>query len=385
MRVTLLVAVAHALNDAYAAFLSPMLPRLMGRLGLSITLAAVLATAFSLASALLQPLAGYLADRYGRRIFVVAGPLLSGVFLSLIGVAPTFWILLLFLVLGGLGSAAFHPPGASFAAKVRKGRGSGKSFSYFSFAGAVGFALGPMLVVWLVARTGFEGMWIAMVPAILITPILWFGLPSGASERGANLPPGPGEVLRHLRGPLGLVFGISAVAAFMQRSYLTMTPIIGAAEGASEETGALALTFYLAGQAIGTLMGGWLTDRVDRPRLLRALTLLSLPAFVVAFMLPVGSPAGLAAAFLAGGLNMALLPPVVVLAQELIPSGRGLGAGIAMGLAWAAGAMGLLALGPLGDLLGARAASLSITPVLLLATGLALHPALRTTRTHPQS
>jgi len=38
----LTVASAHALNDLYAAFLHPLLPRIMERLGLSIALAAVL-------------------------------------------------------------------------------------------------------------------------------------------------------------------------------------------------------------------------------------------------------------------------------------------------------------------------------------------------------
>jgi len=116
-----LVALAHGVNDAYAAFLSPLLPRIMDKLGLSIALAATLAMTLSLAASILQPLMGYLSDRYGRRAFVVLGPLLSAAFLPLMGVAPTFWILVAFLTLGGLGSAVFHPPAASMAARVSDG------------------------------------------------------------------------------------------------------------------------------------------------------------------------------------------------------------------------------------------------------------------------
>src|SRR5688500_3891484 len=65
------IAVAHGLNDLYAAFLNPLLPRIMERLGLNIALAATLAMTLSLAASLVQPAMGHFADRYGRRTFIV--------------------------------------------------------------------------------------------------------------------------------------------------------------------------------------------------------------------------------------------------------------------------------------------------------------------------
>ena len=64
-KIALAVSVAHGTNDAYAAFLAPLLPRLMDNLGLSITLAATLAMILSLAASVLQPAMGYFADRVG--------------------------------------------------------------------------------------------------------------------------------------------------------------------------------------------------------------------------------------------------------------------------------------------------------------------------------
>ena len=149
-RIAVVVAVVHGLNDAYSAFVAPLLPRLMDRLGLSIALAATVAMSYSIASSLLQPLLGYAADRWGRRAFLVAGPLMSGVFVSLLGWAPTFWMLILVLALGGLGSAAFHPPGASYAVRLSEGKGTGVRYSVFSFGGSVGYALGPVIAVGIV-------------------------------------------------------------------------------------------------------------------------------------------------------------------------------------------------------------------------------------------
>lgn len=376
-QLALVVAAAHGVTDAYVAFLTPLLPRLMAKLGLSIALAATMAMVLSLASSLLQPLLGYLADRFGRRRFVAAGPLMAGVFLSLIGLAPSATILALLLILGGLGSAAFHPPGATLAARIEEGGRSGLRLSFFSFGGTLGFALGPLAAVGIVALVGLEGLWSAMVPGVVLALLLLRILPRGIRDRATGRPPSPARLLRHLRGPLGVIFGISAVGAFVQRTYLTMEPIVVSEAGGSEATGALMLSVYLAAQAGGTLTGGWLADRVERSALLAVLTLLAVPPHVLAVLLAPGSAGALTFAAAAGFLNMAILPPIVVSAQELVPEGAAATSGIVMGLAWAAGSVGVLLTGALADHLGARTATLWSMPVLLAATALALHPALR--------
>jgi len=375
-----LVALAHGVNDAYAAFLPPLLPRIMDKLGLSITLAATLAMTLSLAASLLQPLMGYLSDRFGRRLFVVLGPLLSGVFLSLVGSAATFWVLVLLLLLGGLGSAAFHPPGASMAARISEGKGSGLRISVFSMGGSLGFTVGPLAAVGLVGWLGLENLWVAMFPGILLAVILFRVLPPGRSEASAELPPSPGVVLRRLKGPLGLLFAISVMGAFTQRVFLTMQPIIVAQAGGSEELGAVSLSIYLGFQAVGTLAGGFLADRMDRSHLLAGLTFLGFPAHLLAVSLAPGSTGALAAAACAGFMNMAMMPSIVVKAQEILPAGAAVGSGIVMGLAWAGGSVGVLLTGALGDWTGPRQAAMISMPALLVGTVLALRPALRDSR-----
>jgi MFS transporter, FSR family, fosmidomycin resistance protein len=370
------VAVAHGLNDAYSSFLHPLLPRIMQKLGLSIALAAVLATTLSLAASLLQPVMGYIADRGRRRIFVVVGPLFSAVFMSLIGVAPSFVVLALLLALGGLGSAAFHPPGASMAVRLSEGKGSGLRYSLFSFGGSLGYASGPLIAVAMVTAFGLGRLWLAMIPMLVIAPALFLILPRVEAKPNAA-PPTLRGVASLLRGPLGVVFGISAFSTFVQRVFLTMEPISASAAGASEAVGAIGLSAYLGGQAAGSLMGGWLADRMDRRTLLTGLTLASLPAHVAAIALAPGSFPAIAASVLAGCMSMALLPPIVVIAQEIMPTGAAVGSGIVMGLAWATGSIGVLGTGVLGDLMGARNAALVCTPAILGATLLALHPALR--------
>jgi FSR family fosmidomycin resistance protein-like MFS transporter len=375
--IAIAVAALHALNDAYTAFLPPLLPRIMGELDLSITLAAGLMTALSLGSSLAQPLMGRLADRRGRRALVVLGPMTTGVLLSLMGLAPGFWTLAVLLVLGGLGSAAFHPPGASLAARVGQGGRSGMRHAIFSFCGAAGHALGPLAVVWLVSRVGFDGMWIAMLPVLVLGSLLWFVLPPGASDRILEPPPSLRDIARILRGPLGLVFGISCTTAFLNSLFLTFQPIVMAAAGASEARGAVVLSLYLGGQATGSLLGGFLVDRMDRPLLLAILTGISFPLHALAFLLPSGGALSLVVVVLAGASNMAVLPPIVIMALEMSPSFASTSSGIVMGLAWATASLAVLPAGAVGDLLGPQVGAIVLTPTVLLGTWLASRPKLR--------
>ena len=349
----------------------------MDKLGLSIALAAVLATVLSLATSLPQPALGYLADRFGRRAFLAAGPVIAGVFLSLIGASPTFWLLLVVLTIGGIGSAGFHPPGASLVARAADGRGSGLRLSIFSFGGAAGFAIGPLVAVSLVAALGLERLWVAMIPGIVLGAVLWFVMRGQPAANARSSPPSPLEVLRLLRGPLGFVFGISAVGAFAQRTFLTFVPIIANDAGVSEAGGAAMLSIYLGAQALGTLTSGYLTDRLNRQHILIAVSAISVPVHVLAVVLEPASSLAVASAIGAGFCNMALLPPVVVMAQEMVPAGTATSSGIVMGFAWAMGTLLLPISGLFADSFGSVAVAGWSMPALFLATLFALHPSLK--------
>ena len=93
-------------------------------------------------------------------------------------------------------------------------------WSAFAFGGLFGFAVGPLAVVGLVAVVGLGGMWIAMIPAIGVCGVLLMVLPGGSAPIPTRrLRRDPMEMLRTLRGPLGVIFGISALSGFIQRLF----------------------------------------------------------------------------------------------------------------------------------------------------------------------
>jgi MFS family permease len=191
-------------------------------------------------------------------------------------------------------------------------------------------------------------------------------------------------VLRLLRGPLGLLFGISVAGSFAQRTFLTMTPIIVARSGGSEAAGAAVLSAYLGAQAIGTLASGVLTDRFDRQRMLMVLSALAVPAHLTAVLATPAGPLAFGAAIASGFLTMALLPPIVVIAQEMVPSGTAASSGVVMGLAWAFGALGIPLAGALGDAIGPAHAAAWAMPAFFIGTLCAAQSSLRPYRHAPE-
>src|SRR5918999_5080317 len=88
----LLMASAHMMVDGYGNILAPLLPLIIARMDLSLAAAGTMTMLFQLSSSVAQVGFGHLADRWRPRLLVMAGPVVSVVVLSLIGIAPAPWM-----------------------------------------------------------------------------------------------------------------------------------------------------------------------------------------------------------------------------------------------------------------------------------------------------
>ena len=90
------LTLVHFTGDLYSSFVSPLFPLFIDKLGLSLTQVGFIAGISRFCAFIVQPSVGYLADRYQNRGFILGGLLLATVFIPLSGIAPSFWILLVF-------------------------------------------------------------------------------------------------------------------------------------------------------------------------------------------------------------------------------------------------------------------------------------------------
>ena len=98
----------HFVNDLYSSTIYPLLPLLKAHLALTSSQVFWLAPLYAVSSSLMQPVYGFISDRYARRSLVVFGPAVTGLFVSMIGLAPSYGVLMIVLVAGGVGIGSFH-------------------------------------------------------------------------------------------------------------------------------------------------------------------------------------------------------------------------------------------------------------------------------------
>ena len=83
--------------------------------------------------------------------------------LLLLALAPTFGMLLVAAAVIGVGSAVFHPE-SSRVARMASGGQHGLAQSLFQVGGNAGYALGPLLAVFIVLPRGQMGLaWFSLV------------------------------------------------------------------------------------------------------------------------------------------------------------------------------------------------------------------------------
>jgi len=359
-----LLALAHFTIDAYSSFFSPLLPLLVTRLHLSLTRVGALVALASLASSFSQPLFGWLSDRVHRPWFVALGPPVAALFLSAIGLAPSFAALVGLLILGGIGVAAFHPQAAVLAGGLSTRRSVAMSF--FITGGTLGFALGPLFAVTIAGRLGLERTWIAAIPGVLMGLLL---LSQFARLDPRARPSGPRPTFAELRPvarPLSLLYFAVVCRSAVSYGFMTFLPIYLNRRGYSVTAGGTILTIYLTLGAMGGFFGGWLSDRWGGRNVVRASFVGALPLYVAFLFLP--DRTGLPCLILGSFLLQSSLPVNVVLGQELSPRHASTISSLLMGAAWGVGA---LLIGPIGALADARGLHLALlTLACLLAGGL---------------
>ena len=363
----LVVALAHFIHDTYPAFLAPLIPLLTDKLGLSLALAGSLVL-FMRTSSLVQPFIGYLADRTGLQYFVIVAPALTAVFMSLLGVAPSYVLLIPLLIFTGLSVAMFHAPAPAMITRV-SGQEWGKGMSFFMAGGELGRTVGPLFIVVVVSRWGLENAYLAAIPGLVASFMLYRMMDSTSSPLDTQ-PMSVRAALSAQRLPLLLLLGITLFRAISVFSFVTFLPAYLTETGASLFlAGAAVSVFELAGVG-GALFGGTLSDRLGR----RTVFLLSYTLVVpvlFAFLHSTGAIA-LLLLLMAGFVALSTGPVALTVVQELFTDNRSTATGLYISFSMLTSGIATTLFGALADAVGLPAAMEMIVFVPLLGVPLAL-------------
>jgi len=360
----------HLATDFANGALPALLPFLVRRFDLSYTLAAVVMLTWAVSSSVVQPLFGLWSDRRGAVWLLPAGLAAGGVGIGLAAAAPAYWLVLLFVALSGLGTAAYHPEGSKFAAYASGDRRA-SGMSLFSIGGNMGYALGPIAATAVVVHLGLEGGLVLAVPCLAVAGLLLWLIPflqAFAPERGARARWSGEDRPR----ALGLLLAVIALRNVGWFSLVTFVPLYEVSIGHSESRGNRLLALMLLSGGIGTLAAGPLADRIGRrPVLLGSLALTG--PLILAYLLA-GGIAGAVALALVGACVIGTFGVTMVMGQEYLPRRIGMASGLTVGLAIGIGGVGAVVVGALADRIDLDSALYvaAAVPVLSLALGLFL-------------
>jgi MFS transporter, FSR family, fosmidomycin resistance protein len=345
------LSAGHCATDFANGALPALLPFFVDRFSLSYTLAATLMLASAASSSLIQPVFGAWSDRRGALWLLPAGVALAGIGIAAAAASPSYWLVLLLVVVSGLGVAAYHPEGSKFAAYA-SGRKRASGMSLFSIGGNVGYALGPTATTPLVLAFGLTGGLVLAVPTLAVAALLFVAVPFLASfvpERGVQVAGGEDRP-----GALALLLGVIAFRSVAWFGLITFVPLWEVSLGHSKSHGSHLLSLMLLAGGLGTLAAGPIADRLGRRPVLIASMFLVGPLTVVYVL--VGGVLGAIALALVGICVISTFGVSMVMAQEYLPRRIGMASGLSIGLSIGLGGIAAVALGAVADSVALRAA-----------------------------
>lgn len=370
------LSAGHFLIDNYSSMLGAFLPFLHRELNLSLTQAGILGGTLIFSSSLLQPVYGYLADRFQHKAFAALGPGIAGVFIAALGLAPNFYTLLLLLFLGGVGIAAFHPQGAAVTSELSAGGRRGYPMSVFITGGMIGYALGPIFITSVIMLAGLKQSYWAAVPGILMSVYLLRYGPAPSKVEVLSRRQRFSQQLREKRKPLLTLYFLVVIRSAIQMAFVSFLPLYFTMRGYTEMRGSQFLTLFLLCGGTAGFLGGILADRFGGKRIIGLSMAGALP-LLLGFLWTDGALSVILCA--AGGAFLLFTNPVnIVMAQELVPEGASTVSALMMGFAWGMGGFFVPLAGLGGELFGLQ---MTLTALVLLTfPGIILSLALPETR-----
>ena len=352
-----LSAGSHFITDIYQSAYVGLIPFLTLKFGLSLFQVSLLGVTSILANSLFSPVFGMLSDKHGLKYYMIAGPLITSIFLSILGIIPNYYLILILLFLGNLGVAAFHPASAAIAGHYggkRKGIGS----SLINFGGNFGHAVGSLLIILIFEKAGIEFTPLIMVPGIIMALVLVKYAPRNTGSRGPGISFTQFRKLRKIHGAkLYLLFNILFIIYSLYIIWITLInymPLYFTSRNISLiNIGNILLVFGTLGGASGFL-SGYLYDRFKKGFIIiQASLALSIPLFFFSFRTE--GFLSIVLFIVAGFFLISVQPVCIRMAQDLLPGSMGFASSMILGFAPGLAAITMIFLGKAADIIGISA------------------------------
>ncbi len=276
-----LLSFAHLTHDIYTSFLAPVLPILIQRLGLSVTEASILDVIRRIPS-LFNPYLALIVSRKDVRLFTIFSPIATAIFMSFIGIAPNYIILLIMLFLAGISAQIFHIATPAIVKEVTPKMGFGMSM--FMVGGELARTIAPLIATAAISLWGVEGLWKSILFALFASLFLWWQL----SKLEGNFTPKAKQkadfkIFIEYKKFFLIIAGFMFFQSFAKIFFAFYLPLYLTHIGETLTEANISLSFFQFFAIIGTFMAGNIADKIGNRKTLIISTLfalLSMPLFI---------------------------------------------------------------------------------------------------------
>ena len=283
LRLVVPICAAHFVSHYYMIILAPLFAFIQADYRLTYTELALALTAFNVVSAALQTPAGFLVDRIGARVVLLAGLALGTAAFAVAGLVDLYAVFVAMFAVAGLGNTAYHPADYSLLSQHTPPNRIGQVFSFHTFAGILGSAVAPATLLAMQSQFGWRGAFIgaailgAAVLALLI--VQWPAEPERIAEKHPPRATAKETADQQtswsllLSPPILLNLGFFILISIMGGINTIFVVALAALYGTSGTVANVALTGLLSMNAVGVLFGGLLASRTTRHVTVAALSL----------------------------------------------------------------------------------------------------------------
>jgi FSR family fosmidomycin resistance protein-like MFS transporter len=342
----------HLLNDLLQSLIPTLYPMLKDEFNLDFAQVGIITLAFQFTASILQPTVGYYTDKKPHPYSLAIGMGSTLIGLLMLSIAHSYTIVLISAALIGIGSAVFHPE-ASRVARLASGGKFGTAQSLFQVGGNAGQAIGPLLAAFIVLPRGQGAIaWVSIAALIAMTVLFRVGKWYGGHVRAPKTTHAKDPHFALPRGRVLFLISILMLLLFSKNVYTSsltsfFTFYLIDRFQIPVQAAQVQLFVFMASIAVGTLIGGALTDRIGRRPMIWISILGALP-FTLA--MPYASLFWTGILTICIGLLMALaFPAILVYAHEIVPGRVGLISGAFFGLSFGLGGLGAAGMGGIAD------------------------------------
>jgi ACDE family multidrug resistance protein len=263
---------------------TPAIPDILAEFGLPGDRAGLLVATGSLAGIVIAPVAGFLADRFGRRIVLTVCLGIFGVFGGLAAIAPTFEILLLSRFLQGVGSAALVNLAVVLIGDNWTGADRTRLIGRNSAVLTIGLAAMPVVSGLITEAASWRVTFGVYTVALGTAAAAWTILDGRRPESPPHVKEQYGEALVVLKRPVLRASILSAFLVFIAifGLFLTVLPL-HLADVFGMEAGARGLLISLP--AISATLASFNLGRMRSLTSARTVVIFSAAALVVAYVM----------------------------------------------------------------------------------------------------